>query len=706
MTLPFSVGVRRLALLLPLALIPVACGGGGGGGGGGPAQVVFPTDGATTASNATTVRGMTTGLTDVTAVMVNGVSATTSDFFENWTATVPLQNGQNTFEVEIFTPGGVITRSGLGSIRKLEGILTNIRGFAIHPTMPIVAIADTDSGRVIEVDMDTGEQTLITPETVTQDPRGIAYDETGSLLYISDIVLDAIFEVNRQTGFVRTVTSNTSNTATPLLENATDLYADSANNRLIVSDFTRDAILAVSLSNGNRSYISNAGRRGGGPSISSPRGIARLDANTALVADRGANDGLIRVDISSGNRTQVTGMSVGSGVDVGSPNDVVISSNGLSAFYIDSNDARVVQVNLINGDRSVLTGEGFGSGPELSSLFAIDIDPQTGRLLINDNNLDALIDVDPVLGTREQVYRGDVGMGPALERPQYSVVDSPRNRILVSDPIANRIFEVSTLTGDRQVFAGEGVDSSSPFAIPSRMAIDSMRNRVIVNYGVGELFEIPLAGGQPMPFSLNDGSSGPTITDPVGGMVVSPDGSTLWLADSEKLLEIDLVTGLRVQRTQDNTFTRVQGLAIDFDAQLAYVLDQSNQAIYLLNLAVPGFLNPTRIADNNNFGSGESFDFPTDLLLQPGGMGLWFQNSNRSRLVSLDLQTGVRIVVSGRDPQNESAGVAAFVGSGPVMQSTSGLAAMPDGSILITDLGVRGVFRVDPESGGRVYLSH
>ena len=248
-----------------LASTLVACGGSGGGGGGTPsASVIFPPSNAITEAPSITVRGQASNASGVT---VNGVSASSTDGFANWTAVVPLGAGENTLTVST-TDAAANTRDAATVNIESKPIFTDTDTMAFDSTNNSLLLADAVTSNLIAVDSATGNTSILSSPTVPNSnngdaffPGGIAIDSSNNRALIANGTSSnpTIFAVDLDTGEKTILSNNTVPDTFNPFNSPGRIVLDTinSNNRALVVDYgINPKIMSVDLTTGARSVIS------------------------------------------------------------------------------------------------------------------------------------------------------------------------------------------------------------------------------------------------------------------------------------------------------------------------------------------------------------------------------------------------------------------------------------------------------------------
>jgi hypothetical protein len=190
-------------------------------------------------------------------------------------------------------------------------------GIAIlNPTSLLVTDIGTGSNALVQVDMVTGNRTVISSATVGSgpafiEPLSVVVSALGEV-FVIDEALDAVVEVDPLTG-ARSIISGCTEGADPCPTAVIGSgpaflrpisIASEASGTLVVTDVELGAVLRVNTATGNRTLVSDTST-GQGPIWFNPVGIAVESSGMILVADA-SRKSVFRVDPVSGNRSVVS----------------------------------------------------------------------------------------------------------------------------------------------------------------------------------------------------------------------------------------------------------------------------------------------------------------------------------------------------------------------------------------------------------------
>jgi hypothetical protein len=284
----------------------------------------------------------------------------------------------------------------------------------------------------------------------------------------------ALMSLNPTTG-ARTIISDFLNGAGPNFQELGDI-AIAPNGSVFIADGGK-GIISVDLQTGNRTILSGLGV-GTGPDLIRPSGLAIDAAGNLLVTDLGhilnATDGILfSVDPNNGNRTTLSNSSVGTGAQLGNPQDVELNADGkpiVVEFGNTANPYGLISIDQASGNRTLISSNALGTGPAISEPGGIVIDSNGKHFVTGGVSSGAAVvfTVDPATGDRIVVSGNSVGSGTTLQQLAKITTDLSDN-LLVADFGGDRIFRIDPLSGNRTVlyqrFSGSGPQLRQPKAM-------------------------------------------------------------------------------------------------------------------------------------------------------------------------------------------------------------------------------------------------
>ena len=450
-----------------------------------------------------------------------------------------------------------------------------------------------------------------------------------------------------------------------------------ASGALVVADARLAAVLRVDPNTGARTLVSGRGV-GNGPAFTppfTPVGAAVGADGQLFIA---ANSAVVQVDPNSGNRHLVSGVvtsalscgpgeSRGSGVELAAATFIAIEADQ-SLVVIDSQAEAVIQIDPVTGDRTTISGctpadavpfrclgqlVGGGTPFLLPTGIAVRFN---GAWLVADGGAGRVVNVDPTTGNRSAVPSGN---GPSLGVPIDLTLEDDNHLLVASNRgILGGVIRLDLTTGNRDLVSGTNFDTGAQrgtgpdLMAPQRLAVDSNRRPVVL-----------------------DG-----LLDAV--VLVEPSSG------NRRIISQGIRSqGLRIGNGPH--FTSPQGIAVEADDALV-VADRST-----VSRVTPS------TGDRTIVSSGPGFVPQGIVVNPPAGQFLVVSPGRVSGVVQVDPVTGQRRLVSGIDSQTKESR-----GLGPNFANATSLAVDVSGRLLIVaDVALRAVFRIDPSTGDRTIIS-
>jgi hypothetical protein len=250
----------------------------------------------------------------------------------------------------------------------------------------LVADAETgagNTGAVISVDPTTGEQTLLSDNTINtgadlfEEPEDVALEADGSILVADNATgtADRVIRVNPATGQQTLVSDNTVNTGTDLFTNLAGITVEPSG-QILVTVLDADAphgsggaVIRVNPATGQQSVVSSNSVNTGTDRFAEPWGVTTNTSGGILVTDAGvfADGGVVLGIDGAGQQTALSDNTINTGTDLfEEPVRSEVDADG----------------NIIVADRTCCTGVAGG---------VIRVNPMTGQQTLvsdGDNFLD------------------------------------------------------------------------------------------------------------------------------------------------------------------------------------------------------------------------------------------------------------------------------------------------------------------------------
>jgi DNA-binding beta-propeller fold protein YncE len=370
--------------------------------------VLFPPPTSLTDAALITIVGRASDNQGVETVRVNGVTAASTDGFLTWRVVVPLADDLiNVIRVEAEDRTGKIDTAAATILVQESSTASFGSGpefdrpccGGLDPANGRILVSEEAGGRLLAVDRDTGECSVVSSATVGSGPA-----LQGRLCVRGD------------------------------------------GTRALVLDEGLRALLAIDLASGDRTILSDDAN-GGGPFFVTPHALA-VDTgnNRALVADTGLGL-LCAVDLASGDRSAVAGPFT-------SPVGVVFDAVDNLAYVTDDVDDALFEVDLATGVKTLVSALGTGIGTPFLEPSGVEVDRVRNRVLVADRGRDGLLAVDRITGDRTFLSGGGLGRGTGFADPGDVLLDPTTNSLVVVDAGLDLVFGVELLGGDRVVLSG------------------------------------------------------------------------------------------------------------------------------------------------------------------------------------------------------------------------------------------------------------
>ena len=320
-------------------------------------------------------------------ILVGTARATLDRDNQTWkyATAIDLDMGANTVQVSSQTSGGDMLTQKQLSVTRLADLSGNTgsgtafdapRFIVLNSAGTIAYVTEGLVDAVFSVDLSNGARTIVSTFSDDGDntndvgagpafdaPRGIVLNSTGTIAYVADRGVTAVFAVDLSNG-ARTIVSDDDTDTDFVLP--TGIVLNSTGTTAYVTDQGLDAVVSVDLSNGNRTIISDD-ETDTATDFDQPYGIVLNPTGTiAYVTDWGV-DAVFSVDLSNGARTIVSNSTTGVGTAFFDPLGIVLNPTGTIAYVATLNDDTVFAVDLSNGNRTIVSKPGTGTGTDFKA---------------------------------------------------------------------------------------------------------------------------------------------------------------------------------------------------------------------------------------------------------------------------------------------------------------------------------------------------
>jgi DNA-binding beta-propeller fold protein YncE len=306
-----------------------------------------------------------------------------------------------------------------------------------------------------------------------------------------------------------------------------------------------------------------------------------------------------------------------------------------------------------------------------------------GRLIVGDDGLDALIAVDEITGERSDFLSRRIGSGAPVIAPRRLALTSDATKAYVADDGLNateRFFEVDLATGDRREIGD--INQALNFSI-NGLALDEDGGRAWVS-SRNSVVEVDLeteavrAIARPAPAQTN------SLFQSMSSVTFDAQRNRLLVGDLslQAIIAIDLDSELQSIFSQEGVrgdgeaFATITSMSIDDEAGVAYVSNQLNNSILVVDLET---------GDREPFATSCPIEQPAERLKQA------LHDPIRSELLILGDTLFVHDLASGGCIQIS------------LRTGLDNVQVTPEGQLLVTML--RAVAQLDRPSGQMVMIS-
>ncbi|MEM6730946.1 MAG: hypothetical protein AAF658_05290, partial [Myxococcota bacterium] len=294
------------------------------------------------------------------------------------------------------------------------------------------------------------------------DPIGLALNAMDTVLYVSDSDTGRVLSVDL-------ATQNRSVIADPFAESGTVLWPlglvyDSAAERLLVPDNVNKSVVSFAAADGAMTVISDGDSPDdGSTTFATPNGSIGIESGSLLVADS-TRQAVFRVQESDGERIYL----IQDEDLLGDVQSVVIDTANNRALVAAGREGLqfrfegIVAIDLADSTPTVLAtanqdASPVGTGATLKSPVAIALDAPNRALLIFDSELDAIISLALDTLDRTVLVDAETGNGDYLtyefSRTNAMALSSADRLIYVANSRSGEVVEVDLVSGDQVVVA-------------------------------------------------------------------------------------------------------------------------------------------------------------------------------------------------------------------------------------------------------------
>jgi sugar lactone lactonase YvrE len=556
-------------------------------------------------------------------------------------------------------------------------------------------------------------------------PHGLALSPDRSTLYIADTDNDVIRAVDIATGQVTTLAGQPGVAkradgvgAAAAFCRPVGLAVDPAGANLYITDSCSYTIRRLNLATAAVTTVAGSGVAGDsdGPALA-----AQFRALAGIAVDPHSGPPLLYVCDNNRIRAVLLGSTAIVYTLAGQIAAGEHNGNGAQASFYAPRSLTVIP-DLVGNNTSSLFIADSGNGLLRRLDFA---NPLTADSPASANTLVTTLAGQPS-------HRGYVNGGPVGGAPPVAEFDGPSGVVTdgatayLADTNNNAIRAVSLATGDVTTVAGPGHgDADGPAALarfngPTGLALAPNGILYIADTGNSEIRRLDLntqtvttVAGAPQA-GFNDGSLAAARFDDPMGLALSPDGNTLYVADTgnDAIRAINFSAGTVTTLAggavgaSDGVGAAAQfdlptGLALSADGTILYISDYANHTIRQLVLATGAVTTiagmPGVCGHADGFGAAARLCNPA--LLAGDGRTLFWGDSTAGLVRALDLATGQVYTLAGAPgvlhmADGQYAEVPGAL-TGPVRYNvTFGVAVAPDDSFLLFADSTANVLRI------------
>ncbi len=464
---------------------------------------------------------------------------------------------------------------------------------------------------------------------------------------------DVVYQIDLKTGEESIFSSNTIPNESNPLNKATGLTIDPAKNRLLVTTRDTSQIIAINLENGERSIVSN--------NLTIPDDLNPLDTpmdiaisgDQAYVVDAG-NLSIITVDLmeaANGARSILSSSLKGDENNTFHQlTAVAVDAANAHTLVLDSGRRALFSVDNASGERAVIS-DNFTPDSANSIIKAAGLIIHGGRGFIADAQKHSILSVDLQSGVRT-VFSGPEHPAPGnyqMRSPTKMVLDAANNRLLV---VANNaIIAVSLADGSRSLLASQYFPTNGPrYKNISDITLDIENKQVLMlDSGLQRIFAIDLASGERAYYAGGVPNASGLSIEPTHIALDSESNKALIITNksgSRGLIKMDMATGVRAQIST----TAGSDLAFGVNNKLYWLWGNRLLQINAMTADVEKIISSPEIPpDGDNV-----FSSARALALDTESQRAYVYDSTLETLLSIDIETGARKILSSNSVPNES----------------------------------------------------
>ncbi len=721
MPLFFRAGLTR-ALCLGVAFAGLsACGGGGGGSNSQgssepPAQLdqtppsvslTSPRYHQAVIDQRVTVSGKATDVgSGIQRVSINGVSAESTDNFQNWQVKLPLSSAITSLEIIATDRAGNATtlRESL-RVNRVSDRLGEPSWLAFDQRNDRLIVVDRSHSQVFSINLN---DPLLNPVKVSIEDESIEFNSPSGFVLtqsperleyldfvdVSENSAQFLYAIDAANGNVNEVAAIAEEDHPQRFFSAASLNGSDSLYVFSVSEASDQfaEVWVVQRSSGRKTKIGQTATQTGADMALPTNLKVSEDGQHLYFLD---NDALVSMNIATG-RTQ-TLSNRGSNLALVRPQDMALSSTMGKAWVSDLALSGIVEIDLKSGTRRLLRPLTSPSSPKIEQPGGLVYHAKTQRLICADLKLNTLLTVDTQTGQTDYLLNNQVGDGPKMSTPEYVVLGLDGRTAYLSDSVAKTVVAIDLGTGHRQSLPSANQGGLSLQA-PANLAYDSSRQMLwVVDRQRAKVVSVDPASGQLALLNPDLSQDANTLDGPYG-ITYKAAGDALLVSDifSDNALEIALhnqsVRLIGETTLQDGSLlVRPASVSYNPITDKLYAIDNALNALVEWDVAT----QTGRLISALFVGEGIQLQNPIDVRVDAANARAFVSDSELNAILSIDLNTGDRQVLSGQDR-----------GSGSAFRKLAGIDYDPATRTLVAvDMADKSLYQVNTDNGDRKILS-
>lgn len=627
------------------------------------AEILYPPDGAKTDAPTINVRGTAEDGVAVSFVRVSGQLAETGDGYATWAVDDFPVGPATSLLAQVSDAAG----NYVGAADSLE-----VLGGQKLPIRPTTLAFDSSRGRLIfystayeallSYDPTSGtvvffsQPTEGSPWTVSD----LTYNSAPPALYALDTQEDRVLAFDLNTGAMSVVSSNLVGNG-PNFHNLTSITAIQGGGgsppSIVVTDtsFGSDntpAVVSVSLTSGNRTVISaNApggalvgSGTGSGPEFENPAGIFYQHSHFRFLVTDSSLKTLFAVNRASGNREILMGPDDSTdGSNIGIPTEVLLSSNGSTAWLLDPTTKKIFAVNMATGTYSILSSNNTHAGAD-GQRWSLPRDFTRAAgigIFVADFGGHAVYSVSTSTGNRTREIDYMAGSGPAWTNPTSVSIDEQAQVALISCKGSDAIYTASLRDGSRTLVTGDGTGSGTIMVDPQTVVLLNANTLIVTDRGAEQprVLAVNRASGLRTLISGQGMGGGVSFND-ADDLVVDSNTNSAYVLDlfDETVTHVNLATGARSRVAGGGV-----GLGTPIDNPVAIEWDENTAQLLLLQNDTLLTIDPVSLARNTLLNLGDAgvvVEEGCRITCPPGGDHALISLISPLSLIEVSLSTG------------------------------------------------------------------